>query len=75
MATDTKEMEGPVELRKLPIQEEHAEEIAEAVALEHTLSFWQAVRLYPKAIGWSMYFSMGVIMLCKLFFCPFMLLL
>jgi hypothetical protein len=24
----------------------------------------EAVKLYPKAIGWSMYFSMGVIMLC-----------
>jgi len=41
------------------------EDVAEAIATEHTLSFWDAVRLYPKAIGWSMYFSLGVIMLCK----------
>lgn len=64
MATDDKEMEVPVEVRKLSTQVEHADEIAEAVAVEHTLSFWEAVKLYPKAIGWSMYFSMGVIMLC-----------
>lgn len=64
MATDTKDTDVPAELRKLSIHAEHAEEIAEAVAVEHTLSFWEAVKLYPKAIGWSMYFSMGVIMLC-----------
>ena len=64
MATETKEADVPAELRKLSIHAEHAEEIAEAVAVEHTLSFWEAVKLYPKAIGWSMYFSMGVIMLC-----------
>jgi SP family general alpha glucoside:H+ symporter-like MFS transporter len=64
MATEKKEDEVPVEVRKLSTHGEHAEEIAEAVAVEHTLSFWEAVKLYPKAIGWSMYFSMGVIMLC-----------
>lgn len=64
MAIESKEIDGPVEVRKLSIHAEHAEEIAEAVAVEHTLSFWEAVKLYPKAVGWSMYFSMGVIMLC-----------
>jgi hypothetical protein len=29
---------------------------------EHTLSFWQAVKLYPQAVGWSLFFSIGVIM-------------
>ena len=70
MATDTKESDVPAELRKLSIHAEHAEEIAEAVAVEHTLSFWEAVKLYPKAIGWSMYFSMGVIMLCMRIYVP-----
>lgn len=64
MATEVKDPEVPVEVRKLSIHAEHADEIAEAIAVEHTLSFWEAVKLYPKAIGWSMYFSMGVIMLC-----------
>lgn len=40
-----------------------AEEVHEAIEAEHALSFSDAVRLYPKAIGWSMYFSLGVIML------------
>lgn len=64
MATDIEDNKVPIEVRKLSTQAEHAEEIAEVVATEHTLSFRDAVRLYPKAIGWSMYFSMGVIMLC-----------
>ncbi|KAJ4292601.1 hypothetical protein N0V90_009264 [Kalmusia sp. IMI 367209] len=63
METEIKETDVPVEVRKLSTQAENAEEIAEAIAVEHTLSFWEAVKLYPKAIGWSMYFSMGVIML------------
>jgi len=64
--TDPEKIDVPLEVRKLSIHTEHAEEIAEAVAVEHTLSFWEAVKLYPKAIGWSMYFSMGVIMLCTI---------
>lgn len=51
---------APVEVRKLSIA---AEEVREAIEVEHTLKFWEAVKLYPKAIGWSMYFSLGVIML------------
>jgi SP family general alpha glucoside:H+ symporter-like MFS transporter len=63
MATDIKDTGIPVEVQKLSTQVSHGEEIAEAIAIEHTLSFWEALKLYPKAIGWSMYFSMGVIML------------
>ena len=29
---------------------------------EHNLSFLQALRLYPKAVGWSIFFSLGIIM-------------
>ncbi|KAH7378489.1 maltose permease [Phaeosphaeria sp. MPI-PUGE-AT-0046c] len=50
----------PVTARKLSI---NAEEVREAIELEHALSFRDAVKLYPKAIGWSVYFSLGVIML------------
>lgn len=63
MATEKMDDGVPVEVHKSS-QGDNAEDIAEAVAVEHTLSFWEAVKLYPKAIGWSMYFSMGVIMLC-----------
>ena len=37
-------------------------EVREATAEEHNLTFLQALKLYPKAIGWSMFFSMGIIM-------------
>ena len=56
----SKDGETPIEVRKLSIA---AEEVREAIEVEHALTFWEAVRLYPKAIGWSMYFSLGVIML------------
>jgi SP family general alpha glucoside:H+ symporter-like MFS transporter len=52
------------EVRKVSTQQHVAEDVAEAIAIEHTLTFWEAVKLYPKAVGWSMYFSLGVIMLC-----------
>lgn len=29
---------------------------------EHGHSFWEAFKLYPSAVGWSMFFSIGVIM-------------
>jgi SP family general alpha glucoside:H+ symporter-like MFS transporter len=41
----------------------NAEEVREVIELEHTLTFREAMSLYPKAIGWSFYFSLGVIML------------
>lgn len=37
--------------------------IGEAVQFEHSLTFRQALRLYPAAIGWSAFVSIGVIML------------
>lgn len=65
MAAESKDLETPIEVRKLSTQQENAEEVREAIHVEHTLTFWRAVKYYPKAIGWSMYFSLGVIMLCK----------
>ena len=38
------------------------EEARHATELEHNLSLRDAFRLYPKAIGWSFFFSMGIIM-------------
>ncbi|KAK0717292.1 putative maltose permease [Lasiosphaeria miniovina] len=35
----------------------------EAVRFEHNLTFFQACKLYPAAIGWSVFVSLGVIML------------
>ncbi|KAK8086635.1 sugar porter family MFS transporter [Apiospora phragmitis] len=36
--------------------------LTEAIQHEHSLAFWQAVKLYPAAVGWSMFVSIGVIM-------------
>ncbi|OCL01758.1 general substrate transporter [Glonium stellatum] len=43
--------------------QENEDEIREAVEIEHSLDFFDAIKLYPKAIGWSTFFSLGVIML------------
>ncbi|KAI1494511.1 general substrate transporter [Biscogniauxia mediterranea] len=37
--------------------------LAEAIQQEHALTFWEAVKLYPTAVGWSAFVSIGVIML------------
>ena len=43
----------------------HAVETAavEAVDQEHALGFREAIKLYPTAVGWSLFVSIGVIML------------
>lgn len=38
-------------------------EFVQAVHQEHELTFSKALKIYPKAIGWSAYVSLGVIML------------
>ena len=35
---------------------------AQATAKEHKMSLWQGIKLYPKAIGWSLLISMAIIM-------------
>lgn len=37
--------------------------LAEAIHQEHELGFIEAVKLYPSAVGWSVFVSIGVIML------------
>nr|POE56352.1 maltose permease mal31 [Quercus suber] len=38
------------------------DQVRRAAELEHDLGFWQALRRYPTAAGWSVFFSLGVIM-------------
>jgi hypothetical protein len=38
-------------------------EAVEAIRAEHELTFTEALKLYPKAIAWSGFVSIGVIML------------
>lgn len=37
-------------------------EAREATEHEHNLSLWEALKLYPTAVGWSVFFSLGIIM-------------
>src|SRR2546421_993988 len=53
------EPEWPLDPPKAMIENE----VREATDTEHSLDFLTAVKLYPKAIGWSVFFSLGVIML------------
>jgi len=55
------EPDSPLQAPKTMIQENEGE-AREAIEIEHSLSFLEAVKLYPKAIGWSVFFSLGVIM-------------
>jgi SP family general alpha glucoside:H+ symporter-like MFS transporter len=36
------------------------DEARQATEREHSLSLLEAVKLYPTAVGWSIYFSLGV---------------
>lgn len=38
-------------------------DLADAIRSEHDMTFKESLRLYPKAIFWSAYVSIGVIML------------
>lgn len=42
---------------------ESAAVLTEAIQQEHELTFMEAVKLYPSAVGWSAFVSIGVIML------------
>ena len=39
-----------------------AVEASQAAAAEHRMSLWQAIKTYPKAIGWSVLLSSTLIM-------------
>ncbi|EXJ71374.1 uncharacterized protein A1O5_05181 [Cladophialophora psammophila CBS 110553] len=69
LTTGTADMDKDIEIRKEPvgliatasIDDINAEARA-ATDKEHGHSFWEAARLYPAAVGWSLFFSIGVIM-------------
>lgn len=39
------------------------DDLVAAIDHERALTFWDAVKLYPTAVGWSAFVSIGVIML------------
>lgn len=42
--------------------EEINNEARKAFEAEHAMSFKDAIKLYPAAVGWALFFSLGVIM-------------
>ncbi|KAH8648299.1 general substrate transporter [Tricladium varicosporioides] len=60
-SVDVKGAENAVSIHDATTKE-IGEESRRATELEHSMSFRQALKLYPKAVGWSAFFSMGVIM-------------
>lgn len=48
--------------QSLDTNEEEIREAQDATDQEHELTFWKAVRKYPKAIGWSVLLSTAVVM-------------
>ncbi|OGM49585.1 MFS alpha-glucoside transporter [Aspergillus bombycis] len=40
----------------------NSSEAQAAIAKEHDMTLWEALRLYPKAVGWSLLFSCAIIM-------------
>lgn len=52
---------GTAEIATASIDEITAE-ARKAFEDEHALSFGRAVYLYPAAVGWSLFFSLGIVM-------------
>jgi hypothetical protein len=54
---------GPMSEHNEPIQSDIlAAEASQAAAAEHEMSLWQAIKTYPKAIGWSVLLSSTLVM-------------
>jgi SP family general alpha glucoside:H+ symporter-like MFS transporter len=54
---------GPTSEHHEPISSDVlAAEASQAAAAEHEMSLWQAIKTYPKAIGWSVLLSSTLIM-------------
>lgn len=62
VADDTETKNGPVDVEVAKLESINAE-FVQAIHDEHELTFSKALKLYPKAIAWSAYVSLGVIML------------
>ena len=64
MGADLEHSKSPLDELKPAVTAETVDNtLAEAIQYEHSLTFSQAIKLYPAAIGWSAFVSLGVIML------------
>jgi MFS transporter, SP family, general alpha glucoside:H+ symporter len=63
MAESTAQIDRDVEIAKNAAVQEVGLEARQATEFEHNLGFVESLKLYHKAVGWSMFFSIGIIML------------
>lgn len=59
------EPSGTIERRTAINTEDGAQILQDAqnaTTREHQMTLWQGIKLYPKAIGWSVLFSMAIVM-------------
>jgi MFS transporter, SP family, general alpha glucoside:H+ symporter len=54
------DLENPV--KDASTVKEMGDEVRLATDLEHRMTFLEGLKLYPAAVGWSMFFSIGIIM-------------
>jgi hypothetical protein len=60
MGTSSEEPRGDFAAKIGNVTVASDDEARQATDREHSLSLMEAVRLYPTAVGWSIYFSLGV---------------
>jgi hypothetical protein len=60
MGTSSEESRGDFAAKIGNVTVANDDEARQATDREHSLSLLEAVKLYPTAVGWSVYFSLGV---------------
>jgi hypothetical protein len=60
MGTSSEEPRGDFAAKIGNVTVASDDEARQATDREHSLSLMEAVKLYPTAVGWSIYFSLGV---------------
>jgi hypothetical protein len=67
MGTSSEEPRGDFAAKIGNVTVASDDEARQATDREHSLSLMEAVKLYPTAVGWSIYFSLGVSDNCDTF--------
>lgn len=57
-APDAGAVDVDLRLRKFS----NAAQAQQATELEHAMTFWESLKLYPTSVLWSIFFSLGIIM-------------
>ena len=57
-----KEVDVEDRVQDVSVKPEIGAEALQATEFEHEMTFFEGVKLYPGAVGWSIFFSLGIIM-------------